>query len=183
MRYNLPALNCNSQTNYTPTADSFIEPAAVIFGFLGAFLSETAPGTYTRLQVDMLLQTHRACKAFWNVVRAIFALFLSRAGKTGLRQSSPAIKFRAGTAKVFEEPAPAAQNAALEILSFKCCKSVRFIAKSAAFFVRADRPRTGAAPKARAASARKIARKAPRKKNLDGSDASAGRVVPRRGGA
>ena len=43
MRYNLPALNCNSQTNYTPTADSFIEPAAVIFGLLGAFLSETAP--------------------------------------------------------------------------------------------------------------------------------------------
>ena len=38
MRYNLPALNCYSQTNYTPTADSFIEPAVVIFGFLGLSL-------------------------------------------------------------------------------------------------------------------------------------------------
>ncbi len=38
MRYNLPALNCFSQTNYTPTADSFIEPAAVIFDYFGGIL-------------------------------------------------------------------------------------------------------------------------------------------------
>ena len=38
MRYNLPALNCDSQTNYTPTADSFIEPAAVISDYFGGIL-------------------------------------------------------------------------------------------------------------------------------------------------
>ena len=67
MRYNLPALNCYSQTNYTPTADSFIEPAVVIFGFLGLSLVRQSLFVFGFYWISMRRALETVCCFFGRV--------------------------------------------------------------------------------------------------------------------